>query len=209
MIQTLDSDFHKLLYNFRGVSGGEDPFETYPELFKYSEFKQSFMPLRQIFVLRYITYVYDENSPFRKEVGDLFERKRQAAIEAGFEVDDKEKFSPEVEEMIFGKNTKVNKMVVRYIQLHYNRKFSYLIYLEDSFEKLLRDSLGGKENVHNMKAVQKELDEMYEEMLANDDSVDLRTRLYKFVTKERLGISPEEIAEKIQNGVEPISQDDF
>lgn len=203
-MEFIDSDFNKLLYNFRGVSLEGDPFNDYPELLKYKEFQSSFLPLNRVCVLRYITYVYDENSPFR-DIPGLYERKRLSAIEAGFELGDNEEFSKEVEDLIIGNNKKITDMIVRYIQLHYNRKFTYYIYLEDQFEKILKDGISGSENIEKMKKLQKELESVYDEMLYGDTKGDLLKELYKFVQKERLGISPEEISEKIKNGVEPVT----
>jgi len=109
-----DQDFEKLKYNCFIIPKEKSLLEAFSELTRYPEFVVNKHGLNNDTVLRYIIYSFDKFSPLILEK-NIVKRKMIAAELAGFEMP-KGKFTPEVEQMIGGRNIFVNRMVCCYVR---------------------------------------------------------------------------------------------
>lgn len=196
----VDSDFNKLTIKVRTIPQERSLLRAFPELGKHSEFRVQLKNINKDKVIRYIVYMYDRNTPFRRKFPDILKRKVEAAREAGFKVNQEGFFDEEVETFLRCKNDKVNDMTVAYARIHRNFKYSFFITMEESFYGLMRSVIGGElKDISEMKKVQKELDETMDEFLNDDDNPFLIERFLRYIEKERLSLRPEDIARKIKN----------
>lgn len=196
----VDSDFNKLTIKVRTIPKERSLLRAFPELGKHSEFRVQLKNINKDKVIRYIVYMYDRNTPFRRKFPDILKRKVEAAREAGFKVNQEGFFDEEVETFLRCKNDKVNDMTVAYARIHRNFKYSFFITMEESFYGLMRSVIGGElKDISEMKKVQKELDETMDEFLNDDDNPFLIERFLRYIEKERLSLRPEDIARKIKN----------
>ena len=62
---------------------------------------------------RYIFLMYDFNAESKKKYPDYYDRKRQCAIQAGFNFD--ETFEEDIEKMLLGQNETVNQQIIDYV----------------------------------------------------------------------------------------------
>jgi hypothetical protein len=218
IVDFIDKDFEKLYFNVNTIPKQQDALRFFPKLAKYDEFKAKIDPLVFTIVFKYIVYVYDINSPFVEKFKDLTERKIQAALCAGFTVNQSGLFLPAVDEMMKGKNTKINRMIIRYIRLLGEPEFALLVVTMEAYysklELLMRmdyTSTGGnmdektifdtekiKGIIHgHAKDMQIEIKRITGSLLQRDDNIYLKKDLYMVSDEEadkKLRITPERIA---------------
>lgn len=125
------SDFALLKYNCYSVKSEKDLLEVFPELARYPEFSLKLESIDHNKVLRYIIYCYDKKSALLSEK-NLAKRKMLACKIAGFELEDG-KYSMQIESMIRGHNTFINKMICRYCRNQRDLQYSLLVAGMESF----------------------------------------------------------------------------
>ena len=109
-------DFAELLFPVYNTETNKRDFrEVFPSLVEHSEFCKKTPSLNFNKLFKYIVYVYDRKSPFL-QIEDLVERKKEAAIEAGFIVENS-KFKNSVVELLNCENKIANAMILRYCRL--------------------------------------------------------------------------------------------
>lgn len=118
-------DFDKLKFNCYLIPKDKDLIESFPELSRYSEFKEPQHGLDNNCVIRYVIYCYDKFSPLVSE-RNLIKRKVVACKLSGFDIKDG-KFSVEVENMMSGKNIFVNRMICAYIRNQQDARYALLV----------------------------------------------------------------------------------
>lgn len=193
----IERDFNKLIVNVRSVPKERSLLRAFPELAKHREFKVQFEKLNKDNVIRYVVYMYDRNTPFRRKFPDILKRKIEAAKEAGFKISEGGMFEEEVETLLRGKDNKVNDMVCAYARIHKNFKYSFFITMEEIFYSLMRSIVDGDlKNIAELKKTQLELDETMNELLTDDKNPFLIERFLRYIEKERLALRPEDIARK-------------
>ena len=194
-----ERDFNKLIVNVRSVSKERSLLRAFPELAKHSEFKVQFEKLNKDKVIRYVIYMYDRNTPFRKKYPDILKRKLEAAKEAGFKISDEGLFEDEVEVLLRGENSKVNNMVCAYTRIYKNFKYSFFVTMEEIFYSLMRTIIDGElKNIGELKKTQKELDETMNDLLNDDKNPFLIEKFLRYVEKQRLSLRPEDFARKFK-----------
>lgn len=217
-VNFIDKDFERLYFNVNTIPANNKAIDHFPKLSKYEEFKTSIKPLSSTQVFKYIVYVYDINSPFVEKFPDLTERKIQSALCAGFEVNKSGFFLPAVDEMMKGKNTKVNKMIIRYVRLLGEPEYALLVVTNEAYysklellmrmdytsihgdmdEKEIFDTEKIKGVIHgHAKDMQLEIKRITQSLLQRDDNIYLKKDLYQVCDEEaekKLKISPERIA---------------
>lgn len=115
----------------RFVPSKEPVITEYPELAKYKELSPAGLDHADKY-LRYVIYAYDRNSPLHKmSGGDTLKRKRKALEVAGIIIGAKN--IKDIEEVLDGHNMLVNQMIVRYMRIQGDVKFSLLMSRYDSF----------------------------------------------------------------------------
>jgi len=199
-------EFNSMLFNPIQVPDGADVLKLYKDLAKYKEFKLN--PGEGIDknkVLLYIFSMYDLHSPYRKKYDDVRKRKIAIAHDVKFPMDEEGRFASPIEDLLQGKNEKVNRMIVAYVRMHRNFKYSYLVSLEASYYGMLEGVIAGDNTkVKTIKEAQEELEETLMDVLAGDNNIETRKELLQYMEDERLGLRPEDIAQKMRDGRKPV-----
>lgn len=203
------TDFDNLLFPVHLVDLKNcDVHRQFPDLVYYPEFsKENFEKLPKRFkpaqILAYIAFTYDINSPYVKVYDHLIKRKKQAANAALFDKRATGEFVPDAEIIISNKNDVVNAMIIRYLRIIKNSKWSSLIsYLEalSATELVLITPMAyHKERVANLQmniTIRKEVEILQKEFLCNDESGDIIKELYSAIEDVELA-TPEFIAFKM------------
>ncbi len=177
------------------VEFGQDIVDKLKELQQYEEFAR-YPSKDRNFVIRYVAYAYDPESPFVKNsTSELSKRKEVAADQAGFERNAKTgKFAESVYEMMDFKNEDVNKMIFCYLRILNNYTWVQITTDEQLFweyTKLLNDPLKNDDEKKLMETanikgklreernkIKQDLDKYYKEFYG--DNTDLQEKVKRF-----------------------------
>lgn len=178
-----------------------DPWDenTPSRLEEHDEFKQQFGVDKKK-VVAYIILVYDLKTQLRKEYPFFNQRKVVAAELAGFPKKKDGKFMADFENILTGKNEKVNKAISKYIRLFYNPKYLMLVYywsiLSLEFENInnKKESSDFKNTIANIEKLEAKINECEEFLYGGPEQRDIVQALYEEVEKENLRLKPENIA---------------
>ena len=182
-----------------------DPFapDTVDRLEEYEEFHFTVPDKPKI--VSYIILMYDIKSDLKKLYEGLYERKRNAALLAGFELTNG-KFEPWVESMILGENDSVNDAILRYVRLFgIPDATAYLAYTEILHKQVLAAMHETDEK--KLKTIQDNIENamdkvtVFERRIFSGDEVEtVRAALYRYAEKVRLQLRPEDVANAIEKG---------
>lgn len=190
-----ESEFSDMMFNVAEVPQQKHILNAFTKLRKIKEFSVKLNSLHKDKLIRYIMFLYDAKSPFRVKFSNILKRKVEAAKGAGWMVLGNGLFEENVEAVLRGDNKHANQMIVAFVRLHRNFKYSYLIALEESFYRYLNETLSGNmANVTKMKSNQSELEEIITELLNDDNNFKVREQLLRYAENERLNLRPEDIA---------------
>ena len=191
-----DSEFSRMMFNVNQVPHNRSIPNAFPALKKVQEFRRNpHLRLEKNRVLRYIILMYDKNSPFRKRFPDISRRKIEAAKYAGYKLEEGGLFPEHVEDMLMGRIENANKMLVAYVRLHRNIKFSYLVSMEESFYHLMEQVTGGDmKNLAQIRSIKEEIEETLADILSEDNTPLIKESVLKYVEDRRLNLRPEDIA---------------
>lgn len=178
--------------------------ESYQQLFKYEEFREEVKSIDKI--MQYIILMYDlANREIVVEYPLYPNRKREVARIVG--LSRAEKMPKWVEDVLIGKNPKVNRMIVKYISLFNDPDLEMLAAYQEIYTNLNEAAFGGKYDkqlIDNIKKVNEDIKQLNDRIFRGKDETDLRMELYKAARDKALGIRPEEIAEKLAAGEDPL-----
>jgi hypothetical protein len=152
-------------------------------------------------IIKYILLTYDRHSPFY-EITDVIQRKH----EVGFflEMDTKNKFPKEVQDMFYGRNEQVKVWINRIIRLYNSVKYSVLVSNIENLYRLLDSN--DSDDIKVVKELEKDIAEGIETLLALDKNQALQETTFKFIHKENIQLwRPEAIAKDIKNGKKIMS----
>ena len=203
------TDFNNLLFAVHLVDLKNcDVHKQFPDLTFYPEFsKENFAKLPKQFkpaqILAYIAYTYDINSPYVKVYDHLIKRKKQAANAALFDKDSSGKFTTDAELILSNKNSIVNAMIIRYLRIIKNSKWSSLISYTEALNAaelvLVSPMADHKEKSANLTmsiTLREEIEVLQKSFLSNDESGDIIKELYSAIEDVDLA-TPEFIAFKL------------
>lgn len=167
------------------------------------EFNFSFREMDKL--LAYTVHVYDPHTDLLKLFPtDFYRRKREAALMAGFTIDDSGKFSPDVEDCLVGANDDYNAAIVAFVtRFNSLDLLSYVMYRE-VFTTEMRasmsapDSKSKREAIVNAENARIKLTELEKKLFTDDEVVSVRNALYVLAEKLRLSLRPEDIAMAIE-----------
>jgi hypothetical protein len=205
--QFKDIEFKGMMYNPSKVPEGKSIFDVYKDLSKHSDFKTSPGPdLDNEKVMLYIICLYDKETPYRRKYPDVLKRKIEVAHDCGFDMDEKGIFSSAVEDMLKGKNDKVQRKIVEYVRMHRDYQYTYHVAIDNSYYNLMLEVMEGKtKNLEALKTIKKELEESQKDILNGDDNKYTRDAVLRYMEEERLYLRSEDIALKLSKGETPIS----
>jgi len=179
--------------------------ESYQKLLKFKEFKED-IPLNKDKVLQYIILMYDMgNDDVRTEYPYYPQRKRELCRVV--KITRGTKMGEELENMLIGLNDEVNAMIVKYLSLFNNPELIMLASYWEIFIVLNKQQFSGqfdKNKVDYIKKINEDINDLTERLFRGKDETELRAELYKSLKDQTLGIKPEEIAEAISRGEDPL-----
>jgi len=209
--QFTDIEYRGMMFNPAKVPEETSVFKIFPELKKYSDFKKSPGPdVNNDLVMLYIMCMYDKSTPYRGKYTDVLKRKIEIAHDVGFPMDEKGIFSEPVEDMLKGNNKVVNRKVVEFVRIHRSFKYTYLVTIETSYYNVMLEVMeGATKRIPDLKGIQEELEETMVELLNEDDNPYIRDAVLRYMEEERLQLRPEDIAIKLSNDEQPITDQEI
>ena len=157
-------------------------------------------------VVQYIILMYDKNNEeIRAEYPFYPQRKLEIAKCIGL-VEGK-KATKAVEDILIGKSKEVNDMIIRYLVLFDDPDLVMLAAYQEIFTNLNKASFAGetsKEIIASIEKLNDSIKEVTERIFGGKDETELRQELYKSIEEQSLGIRPEEVAEALQSGKDPL-----
>ena len=165
-------------------------------------------------VLKYIIFLYDINSEYRRLYPEYVVRKKETAIKAGFKLNKKSEFDADDEAVILGENADVNLLIMKFLKLFNNP--DYILYV--SFWELL-----GGEIVNSIKETDPKIKKVIgdnigkfgsaisrleENIFGGKEILSMRNALYATLINERL-LRPEEIARQTAEKTLNLKVDPF
>lgn len=175
-------------------------------LSKFSEFKVQLTGISKFNVVQYIILMYDKNNhDVRAEYPFYPQRKLEVAKAVGLVTG--KKADKKAEDMMVGKIEPINKMIVRYLTLFNDPDLLmlasyYSMYLHMNVQAYSPDF--DKNTIANIETVNTSIKELTENIFGGKDETELRQELYKSIEEQSLGIRPEEVAEMLQKGENPL-----
>lgn len=195
-------NFNKLNYA-KFLYDPSDP-DLLAKLSRHKEFAAKVPNKRK--VVQYIILMYDKNNDeIRAEYPFYPQRKMEVArcvglVEGG-------KAPKVVEDILIGKNEDVNAMIVRYLTLFNDPDLLLLSAYYSIYINLNKAAYKGeidKPTIANLETVNRAIKDLTDGLFGGKDETELRQELYKSIEEQSLGIRPEEIAEALQSGKEPL-----
>lgn len=195
-----DREFSKLYLPVHKNHKDSDIFRLFPILLHYDVFK-GVTGLNVNYVIRYIVFGFDRNSPLN-EIDDIVERRMRCIHLAGFATGDKGQYRNEILDMVRGKNQAVNMMIIQYAIMQGNYDYTTLIAFEESFknqseklmDKSIKDNEKTKELIDNVSKLRGNIKEVKDMLLNNNIDSLLEKDLYVFAESKKLKITPEDYA---------------
>lgn len=168
-------------------------------------------------VIEYISYVYSNNE-LSRTYKNFLRRKMEAAKIADFPTNRTKRFLLEYDNIILNKNKYVNKMIVAYLSLFNSSDYKELVVYRDLLDselwnlKNLAGESGEDKNkaiarntvMNNIDKIKETIKKLEKQFLMKDDSRDLLSVMYEEMSLEDMAFTPEEIAEKLLKGEEPL-----
>jgi hypothetical protein len=157
--------------------------------------------------LKYVILVYDiHNSPIRGKYTDLGERKFQAAKLAGFRLTANGRFKKEDENILYGKDDDVNRMIVRYIIIQNSPDIIAFSAYNELLATEMQQSLdAGSFSPQERRVIREsiatlteKLSVLYNNIFSEEESNKLRMALYRTVEEDKISLRPEDIAKDIE-----------
>lgn len=197
-------DFKRMMFNVYEADIDKPFVQQFPELALYDEFKESLPKLDRNRIIKYICYVYDKNSPYRVKYKDLTQRKVRAMIDCGYGLTEGNVFPIEIEDVIQGRDYKVADMAIAFIKLHCDLEYAHVLLLEAMYFKAMKNVfLGQNEKIKELNEIKESYTKAQADLVSNDQTKALMQSLYKSINRDRIKLSPEDIASSIKDkGIE-------
>lgn len=194
-----DSDFVSLTFPIHNID--KDVIKNVPrlELIKsFKEYKGNYKDR----LIKYICYLYDPNSPLKEFFPDMSRRKEQAAILAGFDLEDNST-KDIVSDMMSLKNKGVLLMIDEYLRFVNSRTWSMIVSNEETFyeyqSKLLRSVEAERDKdllqalqikgkiMEDLDNINERLEKYYLKLYAGDEDLVKTITTRRTITPENLG----------------------
>lgn len=125
--------YKKLKFKIDPNNKGEDVLEKFPELKRHKVIAKSRYPNLN-YVLRYIIFLYDPETDLIKDIPDLPNRKRAAAILAGFDLE-----TPELNRLMEFKEPKLVDLIHCFLtEVYMNREYREWCTLHQELDEATR-----------------------------------------------------------------------
>ncbi|MBN2661573.1 MAG: hypothetical protein JXR54_09930 [Tannerellaceae bacterium] len=167
-------------------------------------------------VFRYIVLMYDTESPYVIKYKDITTRRMQAARNCNFPRSGVE-YQSEVERLVLGKNSRVNKMALRYMFLQSDIDFLQYQSYQIMYYKQLKNTIDGDYDdpskytklKANLDSLSGELKKLQTAIFHGDESKDMKKALYDFASKINLDFRPEHRASRVEKGKDAVDESPY
>lgn len=201
-----EQDFQGMMFKVNEIPLTQDIFTYFPVLSKHKEFSLS-VTVDRNFLLRYLFLVYDAKSPFRT-IDDLNRMKLTVLDYLNINI----KEEPEWMDYVLCKNDNFCDMIIRFCRMQNSPDFAELVIYKESYYEALRAQMGTfktpldeKNHLANTAKKKENIRELEKVFLVGDTSVQLLKQLNEEIEHESLDLRPEDIAEKISKGEDPLN----
>lgn len=208
------SDFNRLMIDVTKADMSVPFVKQFHQLQLYSEFSK--LPTKTLEVnriIKWIVYVYDKGSPYRDKYKNLTQRKVQAMMDVGYDLqEESQRFIPDIEDVLMGHNHYVNAMIIAYIKLHCDAEYSHLLLLESMYFTIYGQVLSGiTQKIGELEKTKEAYSQAIDIVLMNDKNKGLVAELYKSINSDKIKLRPEDMAKAIkekgaQNAATEISE---
>lgn len=177
-------------------------FVDYPEFSTEYQDKMA-LPKKNLFT--FISIMYDINSNMRDKFPNHWQRKRMCAEFSGFKLTSQRKFDKPVEQMLFGLNVDVNRMVVRFLSLFDDPDYMTLMTYWEMFIKettmsmALMESKDIKESRQNISFFNEHIRTLTNKLFGGEEARGMVRELYRNLSDEMLRLRPELMAEDLKS----------
>lgn len=189
---------------------------------RYGKYYQCDPSVSEDRVLDFIILTYHPESELVRSIHNIIRRKYEAAKIADFPPKQDNKFKKHYEAIVLGNSTLVNKMIILFLRMINNPDYSLLqVYIKsyyNSLEALESVEHTGTDDAREQKAraearekltkviqtTRENIKDCERSLMQGDDTKDVLEALYENIDEEILAITPEHIADKIQNNEDPI-----
>lgn len=211
----------------------EDVFSHFPDLAKIPHWDYDFegwtapekgvtLGMVRTRIVRYINFFYSQElTCIRLRYSDFRQRKAECARLAGFGYDQQTlRFNSLVEQMLDGKHSPINRMIISFLKHNYNTQWSTLmVQMEAHYDMLKRvqDAIASgfeskKDKAPTTAEIEKSSDyieKLQGKLLSGDDSKPISMALLKTMEEETLNYRPEEIVALLRIGKSPFGSWDY
>lgn len=171
----------------------------HPFFVRKTSFSQKIDGIKPDTLIRYIVLFYDPKSPLFDRIPDHIERKKAAAQLAGWKYKDN-KFSKEVEEVLYCKNRLTNECIIEFLRAMRNPDYAFIASAWEGYYKILHEiisdtKISGTKNSVDIATSRAKLSEQADSMattlndrtlrfLSQDNSPYLREHLFDLLEDE-------------------------
>jgi len=163
---------------------------------EFSEYNGG-LPKKKLFT--WIVVMFDLESPLRKTISNFYERKKEAAIVAGWATKKNGEFDSDVTDVLLGADEAANKLIVAYlVQFSMPEYIQLIAYLNMSYA-ITREVMSNqfdKDTAKNLDYITDRIRLLTNAVYGSgqtDEVMAARKALYEMAEKERLKLNPESI----------------
>lgn len=195
-------DYSKMMCDVMSLQPKQNPLEEFEFFRKHKVFYVPLIQMNSKKVLKYIALVYDKNSPLHDAYPDIYKKKIVACELSQFVKEPNGQFNGKVSDMISCDNEFINAMIIRYVTGMKSAIYHKFVMFSELFERESASLLLGKSKIDDFKKISKELEICESELLSNDNL--LKVDLTRYYFEDKLELRPEDIAQLIADGKQPI-----
>ena len=204
------SEFSRMRYDVHSVSNDQDILQEIPELAAISEIcdiPEIYNGLFRTAIVKYIAYMYDPGTPVYTMVPDVMKRRFYSAELADLPKQNSVRFTPSVEKILTGEDKLINDAIVSFVAKNNSALYTKLVVYLTALELQLKAILAGGYKSDALEAVdllEKGISDITRKILNEDSARFTLDALYDKVRSEKLQLRPEDIADKIREGEDPV-----
>lgn len=158
-------------------------------------------------IFKYISLMYDLNTPMFAEVGDYWQRKKACATMCEFDKSDNGEFVTEYEDILLMKNEVTTPLIIIFITSFSSADYMQLIFSwEMMYKVLLESSLQespDKSHVDTMRKLKIDINDLTKKVFHSgdyDENKEVKRLLYLSAELRRSNFRPEYIAKRLMSG---------
>lgn len=152
-------------------------------------------------IMRYIVFMYDKNSPYRKRFPDITRRKRHCGIAAGFLTTEEGVIKAHYQKTVMDNPIpQVIQMIIEFVRINSSPKFTHMVVLEEMYYQRTARVFGGEDvKVTELKDIQAELVTVFDDLFAGEVNKVVKAQVNEILQFKKIDLRPEDIASLLQS----------